>query len=101
MQTLLLLLLVINVGILAVSATVWAHEMMQTGAKSPSPDLSERFRQTNRLASRRCVIFSATMHQVRSLPRFGLHPELVTYRCEECKEVLTLVAEDASNFQNP
>jgi hypothetical protein len=93
MQTLLLFLLVIYVCIVAVWAGVWAHEMMQTGARPLSPDLSERSRTPNRLASRRCEICAAVMHQVRSLPEFGPHPELATYRCEGCGNVLTLVAE--------
>jgi hypothetical protein len=94
MQTLLLFLLVINVCILAVWATVWAHEMMQTGARPLPPDLSERSRNPNRLVSRRCEICAAAMYQVRSLTKFGPHPELATYRCDECGNVITLVAEN-------
>ena len=30
----------------------------------------------------------------RSQPRLGPHPELLTFRCQQCGHVVTLVAED-------
>lgn len=67
--------------------------MMQTGAKPRTPDLSERSRHPIGIEARRCEMCAAAMHQVRSLPRLGQHPELVTYQCAECGNALTLVAE--------
>ena len=37
------------------------------------------------------------MRPVRSLPKLGAHPELVTYQCDECRHVLTLPVENFGN----
>jgi hypothetical protein len=46
------------------------------------------------LAPLRCELCGGAMRLDRREPRLGAHPELVTYRCQQCRHVVTLVAED-------
>ena len=42
----------------------------------------------------RCEVCGGTMKLVRRQPRLGPHPELLSFRCQHCGHVVTLVAED-------
>jgi len=45
-------------------------------------------------APRRCELCGGVMKLVRSLPRFGAHPELATFQCLQCGHVTTQPVED-------
>jgi hypothetical protein len=42
----------------------------------------------------RCELCGGAMKLQRSEPQFGSHPELLSFRCQQCGHVVTLVAED-------
>jgi hypothetical protein len=42
----------------------------------------------------RCELCGGAMKLDRREPRRGAAPELLTYRCQQCGHVVTLVAED-------
>jgi predicted nucleic acid-binding Zn ribbon protein len=49
---------------------------------------------TSALVPPRCETCGGAMKLQRSEPHFGPHPELLSFRCQQCGHVITLVAED-------
>jgi hypothetical protein len=41
-----------------------------------------------------CALCGGAMKHVGSVPRFGVHPELATFECLQCRDVSTLAVED-------
>jgi hypothetical protein len=42
----------------------------------------------------RCELCGGVLKLDRKVPRLGPHPELLTFRCQQCSHVVTLVAEE-------
>jgi hypothetical protein len=42
----------------------------------------------------RCELCGGPMKLVRSIPRFGAHPELATFECLQCHHVMTRPVEE-------
>jgi len=49
---------------------------------------------TSPLVPPRCELCGGTMKLHRREPRLGTHPELLSFRCQQCSHVVTLVEAD-------